>query len=193
MPRDVHAHECGLAGAGRHLAGNPVKARLRLGIGIFDLLAEALGCNFGQVDQHLRRLALAEKQPPCARGVAPVLEQALRLGADAPLARGKSAPLVHVLPDFVDEGIWGDLRPILIVQGQFGPTWATTAGSRHGDDLNALPPARQFDAGRLTLAIKPVVAGRHAERRIDDRVVGKPHEAPSLSRYDWNHLSGCRT
>ena len=114
MPGNDHAHDSGLTGASRHFAGKPIKAGIGFGVCLLDLLAEPLGSHFGQIDQRLHCFALAKEQPTGARGVAPMQEKALRLGGDAPLAWRKAAPLVHMLADFINKGVRGDLGPILI-------------------------------------------------------------------------------
>lgn len=64
-----------------------LQARIGLGFGVLDLLAERLGFDLGEPDQRLDRLALAGEQLALAVRVAAVQQKVLRFRCDAPLPR----------------------------------------------------------------------------------------------------------
>jgi hypothetical protein len=119
-------------------------------LSVLDLVAEGLGLDFGEPDQRLDRLALAEEQLSLAVVVAPMQQKALRFGRHAPLARWQVAPLVDVLADFVDQ----DIGRGLVLQRQLVLLRAAPACRRHRDDVAARAPVRQLFAGRLAVLIQ---------------------------------------
>ena len=178
VPGDDHPHDRGLAGAGRHLARQSIQARIGLGVGHLKLLLEPVGGDFGQVDQGLHGFTLAEEQPPRPRRFAPVEKQALCLRRDAPLAGRQGSPLVHMLANFVDQGVRCDLGAVLVEQSKLGLLRAAPTGGGDGNDLDAFAAPLQLHARRLAVGVKFVMTGRGIEGRGDDRVVCEPHADP---------------
>lgn len=97
--------------------------------------------------QRLDRFTLTEEQLSLTVGVAPMQEQALRLGRDAPLARRQFAPLIDMRPDFIDENVFR-----LFAKRHF-VLQATLSSGRDRDYIDALATASQFLAGGLTVAV----------------------------------------
>ena len=113
LPGDQQRHHGGLAAAGRHLHGDAEEFRIGVRVRVFELRQQVfppgLRRYFGQPDDRLNGLQLAEEEGLFPGNVAPVLQQALRGVRDAPLVLPKLAPRLDLAADFVDPGILPDL------------------------------------------------------------------------------------
>jgi len=182
LPRDDHGHDRRLARAGGQLERKSRQLRVGVLVGIVQVLQKALGGpvvggDFGEPDQRFHRFDLAEEGAVAVeRIVAPVLEQARRLGRHAPQRRIlDGAPPVDALAQVVD-----DRRRVVLLSfrreaGAFVEDNRHLAGrrlalARLGNGRDELCPAATLDdlLRRLALLVEFPVAVRVVVRRVQD-------------------------
>ena len=110
LPGDQHRHNRGFSRACGQLQSEAHEFRVGIIVGIREVVQKAfpgLPClwrDLGQPNDSFHRLHLAEEGPDIAELVmSPMLEQASRLRGDLPLVWMQSAPLVHMLAQFIDD------------------------------------------------------------------------------------------
>ena len=184
LPGDQHRHHGGLAGAGGELERDAQQLRVGLGVGVGEVLDEALAvlarvrCDFGEPDRGLDCLDLAEKGPDAGKFVLPpVPQQACGLRRHPPLGLGQRTPLVDLGPHRVDGGGMVVLlgfrgKPGALIEDQRGLQAGAFALPRLGDRGDEFGAAAAIDDAlcRLTLLVKFPMSLRVGVGRIEDRV-----------------------
>ena len=150
LPSNDHRHDAGLAGAGRHLAGKTIEARIGLCIRVLDIFAEFFGRHLREPDENFDGFTLTEELLALASRIAPVLQEPLRFGRHAPLARRQIAPLIHFNADRVYQRVAG----YLFLKCEFTLPRTTPPSRGDRNDLDTLATARKFLPGGLAFIVQ---------------------------------------
>ena len=184
LPGDEHRHHRRLAGAGRQLQRQPREIGVRLLVHVVEpledlahLAAATLRRDLGQPDRRLDGLDLAEERADVAEVVlAPVLQQARRLGRNVPLRLGRGSPDVYLPSQHVD----GRRRVVLLLFGGeplpfvddhrclLSPA-ALLPWTRHGRDVGRRASLFEEPVRGLALVVELPVARRVLVRRVENR------------------------